>query len=214
MATNKSFNGSQNEQGFSSFFHLLFILSVAFIFHKFWDGYLDSQKFEMQIIYFGVFGVFVAYSLISLTYSIFSGEKSKGEMRKIIRKESKKLSNILNEYSSEVSNIRTQLKKLTGVMKPEGFRELAIVESLLASLEGRLQKVQVHSKSSDADEVHYAYTSLLEDLTNADDTMQSITLCDVIEPISLNKLKTNLDARIAKVKHLVPATRGNSRYAH
>lgn len=214
MAPKNTFNGNDNEAGFSSLFHLVFILSVAFVFHKVWDQFLDSQKFEMQIIAFGIFGIFVAYSLISLIYSIFSGEKSKGEMRKIIKKESKKLSSILNEYSAEVHTIRGHLKKLSGVMRPEGFKELAIVESLLSSLEGRLQKVQVHSKSSDPDEVHYAYTSLLEDITNADDTMQSLTLCDIIEPISLNKLKTNLDDRLSKVKHLVPAARGNSRFAH
>ncbi len=207
MRTAKKELSLNNEFGFSSLFHLIFILSVAFLFHHAWEVFIEDQKTAIQIGSLGIFAILILYSLLNLAYSLISGEKSKSQMKKIIKKESKKLSNILNEYSAEVSAIKARLKKLTGIMKPEGFKELAIIEGLLSSLEGRLQKVQQHSSSRDIDEVHYAYASLLEDISNTDSPMYSVTLSHSIEPVALTKLKSNLDQRILRVKRLVPASR-------
>lgn len=197
----------RSERGFSTIFHITLLLTFSLSFHEVWTLYLDQQKLPIRMAGLAAFSVFMIFGLISCILSVLSGEKSKGEMKKIIYKESKKLASILNEFSAEVSIIKTQLKKLTGVMRPEGFSELATVESLLISLEGRLKTVQLHSKSRNADEVYYAYTSLLEDLRSNNDTMNSIMLSEAIQPISIKNLRAELDKRIAKIKKLVPHQR-------
>lgn len=193
-----------SDKGFSTIFHITLILTFALSFNEVWNLYLVQQKQPIKMAGLAIFATFMVFGFISFFLSVLNGEKSKGEMKKIIYKESKKLATILNEYSAEISVIRTQLKKLTGVMKPEGFNELMIVESLLASLEGRLKKVQQHSKSRDDDEVYYAYKSLLEDLSSNNDTMNSVMLTAAVNPISLKNLKTELEERVSKIKKLIP----------
>lgn len=194
--------------------HFAIILTAGTLFHAYWDSYFENQSKIYQILAIALFSTFIIYNLAVLLFSIFSGEKSKGEMKRVIKKESKKLASLLNDYSSEVQTIRAHLKRLTGVMKPEGFVELAVVESLLASLEGRLKKVQLLSKSQDEDVVYEAYVNLLDDLSNSDDAVNILSLYETVDPIPLKKLPTELSSRIAKVKHYVPAPRKTANFAH
>jgi hypothetical protein len=197
----------KNEKGFSTIFHITLLATFALSFNEIWNLYLQQQKLPIKVAGFAIFATFIIFGLISAILSVINGEKSKGEMKKIIYKESRKLAGILNEYSAEVAIIKVQLKKLTGIMKPEGFHELATVEGLLASLEGRLKKVNQNSQSRDINEVHYAYTSLLDDLSSNDDTMNAVMLSEAIKPIAIKNLKSELDQRISRIKKQIPYQR-------
>ena len=203
----RKLENSTNEAGKINILALGALVAVTYLVKEYSELFLSKLELYQQVIVGSVIGIFVLYNFLSFLYSFFSGEKSKLQMKYEIKKESVKLIDTLSSIEQEIAQIKVDLKKLTGTMRPEGFRELINLESLVSSLGGRLKKVGIHSTSKDVEEIHYAYINLLDDLRTADDALTSLILTDELETVPYRKIRTDLVGRIDRVRKLFPASR-------
>ncbi len=214
IRTDRKLVNDKNETGKINILALGALIGVAYLAQEYSELFLTKLEFYQQVIVGSVIGMFVLYNFLSFLYSFFSGEKSKLQMKHEIKKESVKLIDTLSSIEEEIAQIKVDLRKLTGTMRPEGFRELISLESLVSSLSGRLKKVGIHSTSKDVEEVHYAYVNLLDDLRTADDALTSLILTDVHETVPYKKIRTDLVGRIDRVRKMFPASRSKGASAH
>lgn len=196
--------GLDSEKGSVTAFFMLASILIIYAADKFWEQLFNGFPFISQFAIGGLLFCFVLYSLLTGIYTVVSGEASPGQLKKTVLKESKKLDKLLKEAGTAVHELEHQLRVVSGIMHPEGFKELRKVKAILASLESRSKKAKTLIKSRDADKIIAGYNIFFSDIGDYEDANMGLILDDNLPECSYDKIPDELKRRIAIVEKTLP----------
>ncbi len=185
----------------------LFLLSsiiLIVLIEKSWDAVFGEFHYISQIAVAVFAFCFILYSLLIGLYSVLSGEKSCRQLKKMVIKESKKLDHLIKEAGKAVQELESQLRVISGIMHPQGFKELRRVKAMLVSLEARSKKAKTLIKSKDEDKIIAGYNIFFSNIGDFEDASSSLILDDELPECPYEDIPQELKKRIEFVEKVLP----------
>ncbi|HMO17314.1 MAG TPA: hypothetical protein PKA63_04100 [Oligoflexia bacterium] len=188
------------------FFSILTILGLQ----NYWHIIQEQLIVPYQLTLLALTATFVLFSILSGLYSVFSGEKSTGQLRREIIKESRKLDKLAEEARSALLTLEGKLRTMSGIMHPQGFRELRKLKAMLSCLEGRCRLARESLISRDREEVEHIYNTFFSDLGETEDVVNHLVLDDFLETCPYKKIPNELHKTLKNFEESLPRRRHNT----
>lgn len=192
------------ENGSVTALFMLISIGIIIFAEKSWDLFFGEYPIISQLGVAIFLAGFILYSILIGLYSVLSGEKSASQLKKMVLKESKKLDQLINEVGNAVSELESQLRVISGIMHPQGFKELRKVKAMLSSLEARSRKAKTLVKSRDEDKIVAGYNIFFANIGEFEDPNSCLILDDNLPECPYELIPQELKKRIEFVERTIP----------
>jgi hypothetical protein len=195
---------TNNESGTSTSVFLLFSIISIYTIENFWNTLFGHHHIALQLSIFAFFICFILYSFLVGTYTVISGEQSSSKLKKMVLKESKKLDHLIMGAEGAVRELENQLRVVSGIMHPEGFKELRKLKAILASLDARSKKAKNLITSNDEDKIIAGYNIFFSNIGDFEDANLCLILDDNLPECSYDQIPLEIKKRIEFVEKTLP----------
>ncbi len=196
-----------SEQGSAALVSMVLSLAIVLGLQEYWPIIAANLKFPFQILLLVLCSFFVFVTLLVGLYKILSGEKNSRQMKRIIRKEIKKLKVTVSETKEKLSELNAKVKYTSSIMNPRGFEELETMKGLIHSLESRITSVNKLIQLGGEENICKAYNIMFDDVSVYGSSLTGLILSDSNALFSYDHVAKELEKRLVMINHYLPTTK-------
>lgn len=203
---------SNNQKGSVQVLCLILSILIVLAIREYWTYLIALYDIKTALI----ISLFLSFFVISTTlislYSVFSGEKSPGQMRRIIKKQKIKLTTILKNTRAKIHSIEKNIKYTSNIMNPKGFQELSTLKGLVSALESRVSRVNELLSTKEEEHLYAAYNTMFDEVTVYGNSLSGLIITEDENTIfSYDDIEKEFNKRLKLILEYLPEDKNKKR---